>query len=146
TSFSDAATASGQAGQPTSRFTPDEFKNGGFNKSVPNSSNQGICNAVHPVGLGLPSPQSGTGQYGYKDDYIPHHEPFQYYQSTANPHHLTIPTSHGQDTLAGLRQIGHDTQSYQGTAPQFDTPNHQYDTSDFDQLVAAVSHGQLPPS
>jgi phospholipase C len=30
--------------------------------------------------------------------------------------------------------------------PQFDTPNHQYDSSDFDQLVAGIGQGQLPPS
>ena len=30
--------------------------------------------------------------------------------------------------------------------PQFNTPNHQYDTSDFDQLVAAINGGELPPS
>jgi phospholipase C len=30
--------------------------------------------------------------------------------------------------------------------PQFNTPNHNYDTSDFDQLVAAISHRQLPAS
>ena len=29
-------------------------------------------------------------------DYIPHHEPFQYYRSTPNPHHLP-PTSTGED-------------------------------------------------
>ncbi len=53
---------------------------------------------MHPVGVAL----GGTGQWGYKDDYIPHHEPFQYYASTANPHHLTIPSNgSGQDTLAG---------------------------------------------
>ena len=83
---------------------------------------------------------------GYKDDYIPHHEPFQYYASTANPHHLTIPTASGKDTLAGLKEIGHDTQSYVNGVPQFNTPNHQYDTSDFDQLVAAITAGQLPAS
>ena len=33
-------------------------------------------------------------------DYIPHHEPFQYYTSTANPHHLP-PTS--------VSMIGHTT-------------------------------------
>ena len=88
-----------------------------------------------------------TGQWGYKDDYIPHHEPFQFYASTANPHHLTIPTdSTGQDTLAGLETIGRDTQSYVNGVPQFNTPNHQYDTSDFDQLVAAITAGQLPAS
>jgi phospholipase C len=148
TSFADAASATGHAGQSTSTFIPDEFKNGGFSTSVPHSSNQGICNAVHPVGAGLQSPlATGTGQYGYKDDYIPHHEPFQYYASTANPHHLTVPTNaKGQDTMAGLREIGTDTQSYVNGQPQFNTPNHNYDTSDFDQLVSAIHQGDLPPS
>jgi phospholipase C len=98
---------------------------------------------VHPIGVAL----GGTGQWGYKDDYIPHHDPFQYYVSTANPHHLTIPTdSSGNDTLAGLAAVGRDTQSYVNGVPQFDTPNHQYDTSDFNQLVAAITAGELPAS
>jgi len=115
---------------------------------VPHSTDQGICNAVHPLGAGLRAPlPTGTGQYGYKDDYIPHHEPFDYYASTANPHHLTVPTTgSGHDTIAGLRSIGRDTQHYVHGMPQFDTPNHQYDTSDFDQLVAAIHGGDLPPS
>jgi phospholipase C len=54
-------------------------------------------------------------------DYIPHHEPFQYYTSTANPHHLP-PTSVGM--------IGHTDQA-----------NHQYDLTDF---WAAVDAGNLP--
>jgi phospholipase C len=54
-------------------------------------------------------------------DYSPHHEPFQYYRSTANPHHLP-PSSVGA--------IGHGDQA-----------NHQYDLSDFDQ---ALSAGNLP--
>ncbi len=138
-----ALTAIGQTGQSDATFIPDEFANAGFNKSVPHSSNQGLCNAVHPVGVAL----GGTGQWGYKDDYIPHHEPFQFYASTANPHHLTIPTdSSGQDTLAGLATVGRDTQSYVNGVPQFNTPNHQYDTSDFNQLVAAITAGQLPAS
>jgi len=143
TSYSQALEATGNAGQPTSKFVPDEFKSAGFQSAVPHSSNQGLCDAVHPVGAAL----GGTGQYGYKDDYIPHHEPFDYYASTANPHHLTIPTdTRGQDTLGGLTQIGTDTQSYVGGVPQFNTPNHNYDMSDFDQLVAAVGRGELPPS
>ena len=142
-SYQDALAAIGQTGQSTATFIPDEFANAGFQKNVPHSSNQGLCDAVHPVGVAL----GGTGQCGYKDDYIPHHEPFQFYASTANPHHLTIPTnSNGQDTLAGLREIGCDTQSYVNGVPQFNTPNHQYDTSDFDQLVAAIANGQLPAS
>jgi phospholipase C len=30
--------------------------------------------------------------------------------------------------------------------PQFNTPNHQYDTSDFNQLVSAINAGRLPAS
>jgi phospholipase C len=148
TRFADAAAATGHAGQPTATFIVDEFKNGGFNNSVPHSSNQGICNAVHPVGAGLTAPlTAGTGQYGYKDDYIPHHEPFEYYATTANPHHLTLPTrADGSVPVKALRSIGTDTQHYVDGQPQFDTPNHQYDTSDFDQLVGAIGAGDLPPS
>ncbi len=54
-------------------------------------------------------------------DYNPHHEPFQYYQSTANPTHLP-PTS--------IDAIGHQDQA-----------NHQYDLKDF---FAAVDHNNLP--
>jgi phospholipase C len=142
TSYQQALAATGQTGQSTSTFIPDQFKNAGFSASVPNSSNQALCDAVHPIGAAL----GGTGQYGYKDDYIPHHEPFQYYASTANPHHLAVATQNGQDTLSGLTQIGHDTQSYSDGTPQFNTPNHNYDTSDFDQLVSAITAGQLSAS
>jgi phospholipase C len=148
TSFTDALTATGHSGQSTATFTPNQFKNGGFQTSVPHSSNQGICNAVHPIGAGLSNPLTpGTGQYGYKDDYIPHHQPFNYYASTANPHHLTLPTDeHGTVNRRALKTIGTDTQHYVNGTPQFDTPNHQYDSSDFDQLVAGIAHGDLPPS
>ena len=142
TEFADAATATGHSGQSTATFVPDEFKAHGFNSAVPHSSNQGICDAVHAVGAGLPaSLGTGTGQYKYKDDYIPHHEPFQYYASTANPRHLTL-----QDAGETLSNIGTDTQHVVNGAPQFDTPNHQYDMSDFDSLVSAINAGQLPPS
>jgi phospholipase C len=141
--YQAALEAVGKAGQPTKTFEADEFKNAGFQAQVPHSANQGICDAVSPVGEAL----GGSGQWGYKDDYIAHHEPFQYYASTANPHHLTLPVnSHGRDTLAGLATIGADTQSYVGGEPQFDTPNHNYDTSDFDQLMGAISDHELPPS
>jgi phospholipase C len=132
-SYGDALAATGHAGQATSVFVPDEFKNAGFQNQVPHSSNQGICDTVSPVGKQL----GGSGQWGYKDDYIPHHEPFEYYASTANPHHLPPAT---------LASIGTDTQSYVSGVPQFDTANHNYDTSDFDQLVAAISADELPPS
>jgi phospholipase C len=122
--------------QPTSTFTPDEFKNSGFQNNVPHSTNQGLCDAVHPIGVALGATLS-SAPWGYKDDYIPHHEPFQYYASTANPHHLA-PTS--------LSAIGTDTQHYVGSVPQFDTANHNYDTTDFDALVTAIDAGTLPAS
>ena len=79
----------------------------------------------------------GTGQWGTKADYIPHHQPFQYYQSTANPHHLAP---------ASLNAIGTDTQTFVDGAPQFDTANHQYDMSDWDSLVAGIAEGDVSPS
>jgi len=54
-------------------------------------------------------------------DYIPHHEPFQYYASTANPMHLP-PTS--------VAMVG-----------QTDQASHQYDIADF---WAAADAGYLP--
>jgi len=54
-------------------------------------------------------------------DYSPHHNPFAYYASTANPHHLA-PSS--------VDKIG-----------QTDQANHQYDLTDFD---AALKNGNLP--
>ena len=54
-------------------------------------------------------------------DYNPHHEPFQYFASTANPHHVA-PSSDDK--------IG-----------QSDQANHQYDMKDFD---TALSKGNLP--
>jgi len=121
--------------QPTSTFIPDEFK--GKFATAP-ASDQGLCNAVHPVGAavgGTGGTVHGPTNYGNKDDYIAHHEPFQYYASTANPHHLA-PVS--------LSAIGTDTQTFAGGVPQFDTANHQYDMSDFNALVAAITRGYLP--
>ncbi len=134
TSFA-AATAGSP--QPTSTFIPDEFK-GKF--ATPPASDQGLCNAVHPIGVavgGTGGTTPGPTNYGNKDDYIPHHEPFQYYASTANPHHLPP---------ASLSAIGTDTQTFVNGVPQFNTANHQYDTSDFNSLVGAIAHGHLSPN
>jgi phospholipase C len=57
-----------------------------------------------------------------KADYIPHHQPFQYYASTANPKHLR-PTS--------VQSVG-----FSG-----DPANHQYDLHDF---YDAVNAGNFP--
>jgi phospholipase C len=54
-------------------------------------------------------------------DYVPHHEPFQFYASTANPQHLP-PTS--------IDKIGRQDQA-----------NHQYDLADF---WAAAGGGKMP--
>jgi phospholipase C len=130
------ATATASSPQPTSTFIPDEFK-GKF--ATPPASDQGLCNAVHPVGPavgGTGGTTAGPSNYGNKDDYIAHHEPFQYYASTANPHHLPA---------TSLAAIGTDTQAFVNGVPQFDTANHQYDTSNFNALVGAIAHGYLSP-
>jgi phospholipase C len=151
TSYTTALAHIGKSAQPTSTFIPDEF----FSKASrvisgpAHSSDQALCDAVHPVGTAFTNADAThfpAGFAGYKDDYIAHHEPFQYYASTANPHHLAVQNVNGVDTLNGLESIGWDTQSYKHGAPQFDTPNHQYDTSDFDQLMAAIAAGDLPAS
>src|SRR6185369_1206268 len=54
-------------------------------------------------------------------DYSPHHNPFAYYATTANPHHLP-PSS--------VDRVG-----------RSDRANHQYDLADFD---AALKAGNLP--
>ncbi len=137
TTFATAAAATGHTGQPTATFIPDEFSGSFPGKVAPTgASNQALCDAVHPVGVAL-GETATSHQFGFKDDYIAHHEPFQYYASTANPHHLAP---------ASLSAIGTDTQHTVGGVPQFDTANHNYDTSDFDSLVAAIGSGQMPAS
>ena len=56
---------------------------------------------------------------GAASDYVPHHAPFQYYASTANPQHLRPTAAIGTT----------------------DQANHQYDTHDFTDALAA---GNLP--
>jgi len=97
-----------------------------------------VCGTSHPIGVAL----GGTGQYGKQADYIPHHEPFDYYANTANPHHLA-PTS--------LSVVGTDTQSFTGGSygsgtPEFNTANHQYGIGLWNTLVADIAQGTEPPS
>jgi phospholipase C len=82
---------------------------GGF---TPTSTTGGkaVCGSAH-TNIG------GVSQ----TDYSPHHEPFQYYASTSNPHHLP-PSS--------VDMIG-----------KTDQANHQYDLSSF---WAAVDNGNMP--
>ena len=97
-----------------------------------NVPGRALCRTRHPIGAAL----GGIGQWGFKGDYVPHHEPFQYYASTANPHHLP-PVS--------LQAVGTDTQTYTNGQPNFDTANHQYDLSVFNQIVSGIAAGQLSP-
>jgi phospholipase C len=89
---------------------------GGFAPTGVDPKGRAIC-AQHHVGLAGDDAvtQSSDG------DYIPHHEPFQYYAQTVNRHHLR-PSS---PSLIG----------------QSDQANHQYDLTDF---FTALNEGRLP--
>ncbi len=83
---------------------------GGFRPTTKGLRGNAICGAHHKGSDGYPVA-----------DYIPHHEPFQFYASTSNPQHL--PPS-------ATEMIG-----------QTDQANHQYDLTDF---WAAADAGRLP--
>jgi phospholipase C len=93
---------------------------GGFDLSITNPNGTTGCHrsstALVPNGV-------------LKADYIPHHEPFQYYPSTANPNHLR-PSS--------VSAIG-STLEADGVTP--DPANHQYDINDF---YTALQAGNFP--
>ncbi|AXC11414.1 Acid phosphatase [Acidisarcina polymorpha] len=88
------------------------FFEGGFDLTKTNSNGTTGCNRSTTSAI--------TGVK--KADYIPHHQPFQYYASTQNLKH-TRPSS-----VATIGQSG-------------DAANHQYDTHDF---FDAVSAGNFP--
>jgi len=83
---------------------------GGFNLSVVNADGTTGCNR-----------QSTSPIVGTQVDYVPHHTPFQYYASTANPAH---------NRPSSIQAIGHT-----------DLANHNYDVEDF---FTAVSAGNFP--
>jgi phospholipase C len=83
---------------------------GGFAPTATSSAGYAVCGASH-TNIGGAT----------VTDYEPHHNPFQYYKSTANPKHLP-PTSEAA--------IGHTDQA-----------NHQYDLSDF---YATIKDGNMP--
>jgi phospholipase C len=78
------------------------------------SSGLAIC-AAHHSGVAGDDATTTVG------DYIPHHQPFMYYASTTNPHHLPP----GSPSKIG----------------QTDQANHQYDLADF---WTAFDNGNLP--
>jgi phospholipase C len=74
---------------------------GGFRPTTPaTDTTKAVCGSKH----------NNIGGVA-ETDYSPHHNPFEYYASTANPHHLAP---------ASVSEIGHDGQA-----------NHEYDLSDF---------------
>jgi len=83
---------------------------GGFAPTGKNKAGYAVCGTEH---------SNVAGQQ--VQDYVPHHDPFEFYKSTANPHHLA-PTSEAA--------IGHT-----------DRANHQYDLSLFDKTI---KDGNLP--
>jgi phospholipase C len=88
------------------------FFEGGFDLTVTNSNGTTGCKRS------TTSKVTNT----QKADYIPHHQPFQYYTSTANPTHAR------PKSVASIGRSG-------------DGANHQYDTHDF---FDAVSAGNFP--
>src|SRR5262249_38882812 len=91
---------------------------GGFDLTKVNPNGTTGCgrSTVSPV-INAIAPANAT-----QVDYVPHHQPFQYYPSTRNPKHLR-PTN--------VHMIGHDG----------DQANHQYDLQDF---YNAVNAGNFP--
>ena len=88
------------------------FFEGGFNLSTVNANGTTGCKRTTTSAVTNVT----------KADYIPHHQPFQYYTSTANPTHVR-PTS--------VQTIG----------KPGDAANHQYDIQDF---FDAVNAGNFP--
>ncbi len=101
------------------------FFEGGFNLSLTNANGTTGCvageggNSRSTASVNIPGNP-------LKADYIPHHQPFQYYASTANLTHIRP---------ASVAVIGTAADTGAGTA------NHQYDTADFNAALAA---GNMP--
>ncbi len=90
---------------------------GGFNPT--NGTTQpAVCDSYSTSPLILAT-TSGITSLEHVTDYVSHHNPFDYYSETANPHHL-LPT---------------------GPIGTTDQANHQYDDS---VLLKAIADGNLP--
>jgi phospholipase C len=94
---------------------------GGFDLTVTNANGTTGCGRASTFVHGTPPVTF--------PDYVPHHAPFQYYASTANPTHAR-PSS--------VAAIGHSLKA-DGVTP--DPANHQYDSHDF---FDAVKVGNMP--
>jgi phospholipase C len=104
------------------------FFAGGFNLSIAGPAIPGTVGGGQGCTAGETTPSSRyTGAVNIpgnpiKPDYIPHHQPFQYYASTANPTHIRPATGVAFGAVA-------DTGST--------TANHQYDSLDFTTALAS---------
>ncbi len=94
---------------------------GGFDLTVTNPNGTTGCNRLTVASV--PNP------FETSTDYIPHHAPFQYYTSTANPTHARP---------SAVPAIGSSLEADGKTA---EPANHQYDSHDF---FDALSAGNLP--
>jgi phospholipase C len=94
---------------------------GGFDLTLTNANGTTGCSRL--------TVQTGPGAPFNSVDYIPHHQPFQYYPSTAN-------LTHARPSSVGA--IGKSVEADGATA---DPANHQYDSHDFFDALAA---GNLP--
>ncbi len=94
---------------------------GGFDLTITNANGTTGC-------LRETNQTVANGAYT-STDYIPHHEPFQYYATTANPDHLR-PSS--------VTAIGN---TFEDDGKTADPANHQYDSHDF---FDALSAGNFP--
>jgi phospholipase C len=88
---------------------------GGFDLSITNPNGTTGCARAST---------SGTPGGVSHADYVAHHEPFQYYASTANPNHARPSSPYAVGSSVQL----------DGTTP--DPANHQYDTHDFFDAMA----------
>ena len=95
---------------------------GGFNLGLTNSNSSTGCHRSTP---NVVPGYGGVAQA----DYVEHHQPFQYYASTANLQHLrpSSPSAIGS--------------TFEQDSVTKDPANHQYDTDDF---FSALADGNLP--
>jgi phospholipase C len=102
------------------------FFQGGFNLSIVNANGTTGCTPGESAATSRSTGAVNIPGNPLKGDYIPHHQPFQYYASTANLTHVRP---------ASVAAIGTAADTGAGTA------NHQYDTLDFNAALAA---GNMP--
>jgi phospholipase C len=95
------------------------FFQGGFDLTLTNANGTTGCGRTSASAL----------VQATKTDYIPHHQPFQYYASTRN-------TTHARPS--SVEAIGH---SFEADGKTPDPANHQYDIHDF---VDALQAGNFP--